>query len=63
MFECASPGRVHYASWDGQLRVAVEPLGENQFAVEMFNDETGARSEETYGVAEAEHLAGDLAGF
>ena len=25
MFDCAVPGRVHYASRDGQLRVAVEP--------------------------------------
>ena len=63
MFDCASPGRVHYASRDGQLRVAVESLGEDQFAVKMFNDETGPRFMETYGAAEAERLAGDLAGF
>lgn len=63
MFACAVPGRIHYASRDGQLRVAVESLGEDQFAVEMFNDETGARSEETYDAAEAERLAGNLAGF
>jgi hypothetical protein len=63
MFDCASPGRTYYASRDGQLRVAVESLGEDQFAVKMFNDETGPRSKETYGAAEAERLAGDLAGF
>ena len=43
MFDCASPGRSHYAFRDGQLRVSVESLGEDQFAVKMFNDETGPR--------------------
>ena len=47
MFDCAVPGRVHYASRDGQLRVAVESLGADQFAVKMFNDETGPRFMET----------------
>ena len=39
------------------------PPGADQFAVKMFNDETGPRFMETYGAAEAERLAGDLAGF
>ena len=63
MFDCASPGRVHYASRDGQLRIAVESFGADQFAVNMFNDKTGSRLMETYGAAEVKRLAGDLAGF
>ena len=63
MFGWSGPDTVHYASRDGGLRVAVEPLGEDQFAVEMVNEETGARRDESYGASEAARLATDLSVF
>ena len=63
MFGWSGPDTVHYASRDGGLRVAVEPLGEDQFAVAMVNEETGARSEGQYGASEAARLATDLSVF
>ena len=63
MFGWSGPDTVHYASRDGGLRVTVESLGEDQFAVAMVNEETGARSEGQYGASEAERLATDLSDF
>lgn len=63
MFTWSGPDTVHYASTDGQLRLNVLSLGEDQFVVEMVNDGTAARLEEGYGAAEAERLAADLSAF
>lgn len=63
MFDWSSPDTVHYASTDGALRVNVLSLGEDQFVVEMVNDNTGARQEAGYGASDAGRLATDLSGF